>query len=268
VIGMAADLEYLRRIAEESGRFAAVLRRATPGAVVPTCPEWDAADLVWHLAEVQAFWTRVVEQRCTDPEQLSGDDLVRPDRYDDLLELVRHSTDKLVRVLRETPPATPVWTWADERSAGFVLRRQAHEALVHRVDAECTVAERSPLDPRLATDGVDEALRIMLGGAPEGAELVSDELATVRLRTTDTEMGWLVTMARYRGTDDSGGAHAGGTLVVAERDHGLPTAAAVTGTAADLDCWLWGRPPLGSVDLSGQVSVLARLREVVDSGIG
>ena len=264
---MAADLDYLRHIADESDRFRAALRTTPPGAAVPTCPEWDAADLVWHLAEVQSFWGRVVQQRCTDPAELSGADPARPERYDDLLDLARHAAQDLVTTLRTTPAATPVWTWAEEQTTGFVLRRQAHEALIHRVDAECTVDDRTPLDPALAADGVDEALRIMFSGAPEGAEVVVDAAATLRLRTSDTGASWLVTLARYEGADEQGGPSAGPTLVVADDDPGLPTAAAVSAAAGDLDCWLWGRPPLGSVDLSGDVKVLAGLRQVVDAGV-
>jgi uncharacterized protein (TIGR03083 family) len=264
---MADDLDFLRHIADESNRFRAALRTAPPGAAVPTCPDWDAADLVWHLAEVQSFWGRVVQQRCTDPAMLSGEDPARPERYDDLLDLAQRSAKDLVKTLRKTPAGTAVWTWADEQTAGFVLRRQAHEALIHRVDAECTVDDRTPLDPALAADGVDEALRIMFSGAPEGAEVTVDALATVRLSTKDTGASWLVTLARYQGADEPDGPAAGPTLVVAQDDNGLPTAAAVSAAAGDLDCWLWGRPPLGSVDLSGDVKVLAGLRQVVDAGV-
>ena len=28
---------------------------------VPCCPDWDLADLVWHLGEVHGFWASVVE---------------------------------------------------------------------------------------------------------------------------------------------------------------------------------------------------------------
>jgi uncharacterized protein (TIGR03083 family) len=264
---MAADLDYLRHLADDSARFRTVLRTAPPGAGVPTCPDWDAADLVWHLTEVQSFWTRVVQQRCSSPEQLTGDDPVRPDRYDDLLDLAEQWSKQLAKTLRKTPPETAVWTWAEDHSAGFVLRRQAHEALIHRVDAECTVDDRTPLDPDLATDGVDEALRVMFAGGPPGAELTVDELATVRLRTTDTSASWLVTLAQFAGTDDKGDPDSGPTLVVAEDDHDLPTAASISAAAGDLDCWLWGRPPVGSVELSGDVRVLAGLRTVVDTGI-
>ncbi|MBP2418339.1 maleylpyruvate isomerase family mycothiol-dependent enzyme [Microlunatus capsulatus] len=262
---MPDSLDHLRHVTAETTRFRAVLAGVDPAAPVPTCPGWDADDLLWHLTEVQSFWGRVVQQRCTDPDQLTGPDPARPADRDALLALSRDSTDALARTLRRTPAGTPVWTWADDQSAGFVLRRQAHEALVHRVDAECTAGDRTPLDPALAADGVDEALRVMFGGAPAGAELAVDAAATVRLRCTDTGDSWLVRLARVSDADDP--AADGPTLDVAAEDHGLPTAATVSAGAGDLDCWLWGRPPLGDVELAGDVAVLAGLREVVATGI-
>lgn len=271
---MAAALDHLRHVTVESARLHAVLETADPGAPVPTCPGWDAADLLWHLTEVQSFWSRIVQQRCTDPEQLVGDDPGRPASYPDLLALARRTTQQLVKALRRTPPSTPVWTWADEQSVGFVLRRQAHEALVHRVDAECTVGARTALDPALAADGVDEALRVMFGSSPASADLRVDELATVRLSTTDTGHAWLSALAQLVGTDAAGAELLEPTLVVADDAGGepggsptAPTAAGLSGAAGDLDCWLWGRPPLGPVELWGDVSVLAGLRAVVDTGI-
>jgi uncharacterized protein (TIGR03083 family) len=264
---MSVALDHLRHITTETTRFRDLLAAVDPATPVPTCPGWDADDLLWHLTEVQSFWGRVVEQRCTDPETLQGPELVRPSDREALLALSRRSTDALARTLRTTPPGTPVWTWADDQSAGFVLRRQAHEALVHRVDAECTAGGRTPLDPALAADGVDEALRVMFGGAPEGAELEVDRAATVRLSCTDTGDRWLATLARYPGGGHDDGPESGLSLVIAPEDHGLPAAATVEAAAGDLDCWLWGRPPLGDVELAGDGLVLAGLREVVESGI-
>src|SRR5690625_5600171 len=49
-------------IAAESERFASVLATAHPRAQCPTCPEWNAADLLWHLTGVQHFWANVLSQ--------------------------------------------------------------------------------------------------------------------------------------------------------------------------------------------------------------
>lgn len=170
-------------------------------------------------------------------------------------------------MLRRTPVATPVWTWVDDQSVGLVLRRQAHEALTHRVDAECVAGDRSGMDAVLAADGVDEALRVMFGGAPSWAETSVDEHATLRFASTDTGHHWHVTLAGYAGTDEEGEEQAGRTLLVAPVDPGLPTVAAVSAAAADLDCWLWGRAPAGDVELICDVQVLAGLREVTAAGV-
>ncbi|WP_375423155.1 maleylpyruvate isomerase family mycothiol-dependent enzyme [uncultured Friedmanniella sp.] len=264
---MSPDLDRLWHLGVESARFRAVLQDAAPDARVPTCPDWDVADLVWHLTEVQYFWAAVVRQQQTDLDRVDTENLTRPVKYRELLRLSDRCTRDLVAVLRRTPPGTPVWTWAEDQSAGFVLRRQAHEALIHRVDAECVTDERSGMDPTLAADGVDEALRVMFGGAPSWAELTVDEHAAVRVTCTDTGHAWHVSLARYAGTDEEGTDQAGGTLQIALLDPGTPTAAHVSAAAADLDCWLWGRPPPGEVNLSGDVAVLAGLREVVSAGV-
>lgn len=264
---MSDDLDHLWHLAAESSRFRAVLKGAAPDTPVPTCPGWDVADLTWHLTEVQYFWAAVVRQQQTDLDRIDGEDLSRPANYLDLLRLADRCTRDLVAVLRRTPAATPVWTWAEDQSVGFVRRRQAHEALIHRVDAECVAGERTPMDAALSADGVDEALRVMFGGAPSWAELTVEENATVRLACRDTGHSWHANLARYAGTDEQGRDQSGRTLLVAQEDSGLPRAATVSADAADLDCWLWGRPALGDVDLSGDVPVLAGLREIVAVGI-
>ena len=42
---------------------------------------------------------------------------------------------------RRADPAEPAWTWSAEQTVGFTLRRQAHEALIHRLDAEQTAGD-------------------------------------------------------------------------------------------------------------------------------
>ncbi len=49
----AAPPEYVTHLARDSARFVSVLRTTPAGTRVPTCPGWDADDLLWHLAEVQ-----------------------------------------------------------------------------------------------------------------------------------------------------------------------------------------------------------------------
>ena len=70
------------------------------------------------------------------------------------------------RGARRRRPAEEAWTWSDDHTVGFILRRQAHEALVHRLDAEQAAGRGHELDAALAADGVHECLDVMYGGMP------------------------------------------------------------------------------------------------------
>ena len=136
--------DYLRHIRDESHRFRDVLSDCDPRSRVPSCPDWNASDLLWHLADVQWFWARDVRTRPDSP----GEDLQHPERptsYDGLLAAFDESSAALVAELEAADPAETAWTWASEQSVGFIFRRQAHEALIHRLDAELTAGSVTPL---------------------------------------------------------------------------------------------------------------------------
>ena len=203
---MAHDLDFLDHLRRESARFVEALQDAPPDARVPTCPDWDADDLLWHLGGVQWFWGQVVAQRVTDGDE--GRQARRAASGRPAARGCRRSTTgrapTCAATWPKTDPTTTVWTWSAEQSAGFIRRRQAHEALVHRLDAELTAGNRTPFDPALAADGVDEALRVMYGGCPPWGTITPEPGRTMRLRATDTGDTWLVTLARFTGTDPQG----------------------------------------------------------------
>jgi len=166
-VDVAVSVDYLTHLADESRRFVEVLRPTPAHAPVPSCPGWDADDLLWHLGSVQSFWADVVEHAVADPAEVT--EPARPESRPGLVRFFEVATGRLQRVLAETDPAAPRWTWSTEQTAGFTRRRQAQEALVHRVDAELTAGvPRAPMDPALAADGVDEALRVVFGDAHPG----------------------------------------------------------------------------------------------------
>jgi uncharacterized protein (TIGR03083 family) len=264
-------LDYLAHLAEESSRFVQALDAAAPDARVATCPEWDADDLLWHLAEVQWFWGTIVRERLTDGARVEELKAERPAGGRSALRgFYERSSGELSRVLAATAPDTVVWTWASDQSAGFIRRRQAHEALIHRVDAEVTAGRRTPMDPALSADGVDEVLRVMYGGVPPWGDFAADGSKTVRFVATDQGgRSWLATLGRFTGTaPDGGGTYEDEPdMRIATSDPGLPAAATVTGAAADLDCELWHRPPVGPVERSGDEAVLAELDATIAPGI-
>jgi uncharacterized protein (TIGR03083 family) len=260
-------LDYLTHLARESARFAAVLRAVPPDARVPSCPDWTADDLLWHLGEVQWFWGTIVRERVTGAraEELKP---ARPADRAGLQAFFERASRDLAEILAATGPDVPAWTWSHDQTVGFIRRRQAHEALIHRVDAELAAGGRTPMDPRLSADGVDEALRIMYGGVPEWGRFTAGSAGTLRLKATDTGDSWLVSLGSFTGTDpgdqtsyDEPSVHA------ADRDPGGGSAAVVAGRAADLDCWLWHRPPLAQIDRSGDQDVLSRFDSATAPGI-
>lgn len=260
----SGDIDYLTHLARDSARFAEALRQTDPLARVQSCPDWDADDLLWHLADVQWFWSAVVSRGLTLGAEVEA--LVhakRPESRDGLLAHFDRASRDLQQNLGDASPETPAWTWSDEQTVGFILRRQAHEALIHRLDAELTAGERTPMDPDLSTDGVDEVLRIMYAGAPPWGRFTPDPTQTVRIQSSDTVGSWLVTLGQLTGVEDDGTAHDEADLEVAVSDTGEPAAATITGAAADLDCWLWRRPAAGVLQRAGAPLVLDLLDEIM-----
>jgi uncharacterized protein (TIGR03083 family) len=264
----AHDLDYLAHLASESARFGSVMAGTAPDVRVPTCPDWTADDLLWHLGEVQWFWGTIVRER-VDVAQAEELKPARPGDRAGLVEFYTTASRDLGAILASTPPETQVWTWADDKSVGFVRRRQAHEALIHRIDAELTAGTRSEMDPRLSADGVDEAVRLMYGGAlPAWGNFAADEGETLRIAATDTGDSWFITLGHFTGTDpDSEKSYDEAAICAADTDPGRGTTATITGGAADLDCWLWHRPPTGTIDRSGAGEVLAAFEEKIAGGV-
>ncbi|HEY0889973.1 MAG TPA: maleylpyruvate isomerase family mycothiol-dependent enzyme [Nocardioides sp.] len=255
---------YLDHIRSESARFRAALAACDPDAPVPSCPEWTAADLLWHLGgEVQHFWNWVVRHR---PEAPDGyQEAERPESYADLLSFFDATNAAFVAALAGADPAEAAWSWAAEQTVGFTFRRQAHEALVHRIDAELTVGALTPLDPALAADGVDEALDVMFGGTPPWGSFAPLP-HHVRVDSVDVGASVWVQLGRFTGTAPDGTAHDTEDVSVVA-DPGTEPDVVVSGPAAALDAWLWRRGGDEAVTVSGDRSVYDRFRACVNQPI-
>ncbi len=260
---------YLSHLDLESRRFAELLAGVDPAMPVPTCPDWTAADLVWHLTEVQWFWGSIASGPILDAkevERADADKPVRPQDYHELLALFGTSRERLATAIADGPDDTPLWSWAAEQTLGFTRRRQAHEALIHRVDAELTAGiPVQPLDPALAADGVDEVLTVMWGDVPEWANFAPSD-HVIALETLDTGHAWLVRVGRFTGTSPNSGRSydepASEMLAVGAAE----PVAKVTGSASDLDQWLWNRGNLG-IARSGSDTALDDLAVLIAAGV-
>ncbi|WP_134741716.1 maleylpyruvate isomerase family mycothiol-dependent enzyme [Nocardioides sp. 503] len=267
-LAFSAYLEHLR---SDSARFRDVLAGCDPAARVPACPDWDAADLLWHLAGVQRFWAGRIRSRPAAPTEADfADQPARPATYDGLLAYFDEHSASLLAELAAADPAEPAWSWAPEQTVGFTFRRQAHEALIHRLDAEQTArqatGEVTDLDPALAADGVAELLDVMYGGeAPAWGRLDLGE-GLVQVELIDVGESLFVRPGTLHGTDpESGKAYDGPHLLLVEPGE---AAALVRGRAADLDAWLWKRRSADGIEVSGDRAVheamLAAVSEPLD----
>jgi uncharacterized protein (TIGR03083 family) len=149
----------------------------------------------------------------------------------------------LLTVLGDVDPDEKVWNWSEgEQRAGFWYRRMAQETAVHRWDGQAAHSMEQPVDPELATDGIDEMLEVMLPrlGPLDGLE------GSVHIHCTDTQGEWLLAAEDGR--------------PVVERLHKKGDVA-VRGSASDLLLLLWGRVPPEAVEVLGDLSVLTRWRE-------
>ena len=260
------SINYLEHLRGESERFAAALAAADPQAPVPSCPDWTAADLLWHLTEVQWFWGTVAAERLQDPSSAEATKPARPDTYAGLATLFGTATSRLSAALAEGADGTPVWTWAADRSLGFIRRRQAHEALIHRLDAELVGGRPGTMDPALSADGVDELLRVMWAELP-GWAAFRPTGGEVLVETTDTGDAWLAVLGRFTGTSpNTGKSYDEPTIMVAEPAMAAAPAARVRGTAAALDRWLWNRGDTG-VERTGDPAALAHVDDLVAAGV-
>jgi len=267
--GAPRNLDYLSHLARDSARFVEVLAQAPAGTRVPTCPDWDADDLLSHLGQVQWFWGTILGRQLTTNAEVEA--LLRPkrpDNRDELVALFGRTNRELQQNLAKTSPDTPAWTWSEEQTAGFIGRRQAHEALIHRLDAELTTGQRTAMDADLSTDGVDEVLSFMGSGTQPGGRFIPYDSKTIRIQATDTHRSWLVTLGQLSGTkgERAQDVEPGMQVVAAggrRSDGSQPAAATMSGAAADLDCLLWHRPTVGQVGRTGDPLTLHLLDEII-----
>ncbi len=225
---------YLAAIGGEADALATAGARAGLDAPVPSCPEWRVADLLRHIGRVHRW---VVA--CTAANDfVAPDSLEAPPEGAALADWAREGAAALVAAL-DRPAADEAWTWAPDRTVGFWQRRQAHETAMHRVDAELAGGAPSPIDDRLAADGIDEGLHL-LSLRPNAAPIAGHG-ETLHLHCTDVDGEWLVRLG------DAGPEiepiHAKGDV-------------AVRGPASDLLMVLARRADPGTVEVLGSRPVL------------
>ena len=207
---------HLRWLGDEVRRFVTVLRQDPHGAAVEHCPGWTLTDLALHLGQVHR-WAEVAARDGHGRHQPPPG----PREPGALADWYEQGARALVSTLAGLDPAESCWTFAPPPVTGFWRRRQALETVVHRWDAENCAGLPSPIDPALASDGVDEVVRTMFPRQVDlGRSSWPDD--AVRFKASDTGDTWvlgrgspagevsgpaeslLLLLWRRRGPDDEG----------------------------------------------------------------
>jgi uncharacterized protein (TIGR03083 family) len=262
--------EHIDALHEQGELLAAAAEATGLDDAVPTCPEWQLRDLLDHLGKVHRWAaTYVATGRTTilseeEEAPIFGD----PATDDALVDWFRSGHRKLCEALRTAPADLECWTFMPAPSPlAFWARRQAHETTIHRVDAESVGGKLTPVDKRLAADGIDE---LLLGFATRGNKLLLDPARTMAVQTTDTDDNWLVSLGPVTPTAErsAAGAAAGAGVAAGAADGAAAGAAdgaaagaadgadcAITGTASDVYLTLWNRLPTSALATRGDAGI-------------
>jgi uncharacterized protein (TIGR03083 family) len=249
-------MDRIAIISTEAQRLADVLAVTDPEARCPTCPDWSATDLLWHLTMVHFFWAGVLERNALTESDIAAVEQARPERpsaVPDLLALREQATAALCHQLESLDDAEPRWTWwPADQTVGFTRRMQTHEATFHRVDAELAAgAPIGPIADDVAADALDHAVDVMWGWLPDGATYAAR--AIVEFVATDVDRRWLVEVG-----------HANDRPRAVRATAGEPTAT-VSGSVGDLALWAWTRG--GAVEVSGDTASVTALSAVINNGM-
>ena len=154
-------------------------------AVVPTCPGWVLDDLLNHLGRVYAMVATVIGDRAGDAPDRER--IPRRPEGQDPLDWMRERFDIVLPALSEVAEDAARWNFVTgpRSSVRFWWRRQLHETLVHRVDAELAGgAHVGEASPEVAADGIAE--RLLLSGFHEvpGQDLEPGKPLSLHLHAT------------------------------------------------------------------------------------
>ncbi|AKS31002.1 maleylpyruvate isomerase family mycothiol-dependent enzyme [Mycolicibacterium goodii] len=255
-------MDHIGVIGRESARLAAVLVDIDPDLRCPTCPEFSAADLLWHLTNVHFLWAEILSRRVLDAGEIPAIQARKPDRpatMADMVPILERATGSMLAALASHEDSQACWSWwPADQSVGFSRRMQTYEALMHRVDAELVAGlPVTPFADDVAAGAVDHAVDVMWGWPGYGETYRAE--AVVELIATDTGQIWLAEVGSWWKPDGAG------PFPNAIRATTGDPEVAVRAPVLDLALWTWTRG--GSVQVSGTSAARAALDAVLAKGI-
>ena len=236
--------DYCAAIDREGHALGAAARRAGVDRALPSCPDWQVADLLGHVGRLHRWVASIVDSAgAAPPDHWSN---AEPPPVDERLDWFEAGVVVVVDALRRADPTHPAWSWTDDHTAGFWARRQANETAVHRWDAQLAGGAAEPIDHDLAVDGIDEFFGLIPFWRHESRVRGTGE--SIHLHCTDGEGEWLVRL--------------GADAVLITREHAKGDVA-LRAPASDLLLFLWGRAGHSGPEVFGDASLLDRWQQLV-----
>ncbi len=222
-------------------RLSGIVADADPGLQVATCPEWTLSELARHVGGGHRWVQRIVATKAQEPVDMSTVRLDYPGTAALRALWLRSGAEMLSDSIRDAGSETAVWSWAEDRTVGFWLRRITHDTIIHRVDAEFTIGVQPALAPPTAVDGISDLLAAVstLSAVDHPDPILAELRGTgqiLQFHATDSGHHWLVS----RRPDRVHWTHGQGNADVDLR-----------GAAFDLLLVLYRRAPLDTVEVRG-----------------
>lgn len=221
--------------------------RHDPLAPTPQCPGWTVGHVVAHVGRAFRWMEQMVRERVQEPTYPSPNSASHDRLAADLLPWFEDSVSRFLATMRATDPDEPVWTWSGENRAGFWMRLQAHEAAIHRTDAQSAFGSPDPVEPPLARDAIDGLLTWFVPRA-RMLSLLPCTMKVLRFEEMGGDRVWQLRIDDAEVVLEPATAHAD---------------VVVRGNASDLLLWLWQRAPLDGLHVEGDRELAGRWPDLV-----
>ncbi|MDF5758509.1 maleylpyruvate isomerase family mycothiol-dependent enzyme [Spongiactinospora sp. TRM90649] len=186
--------DYARAAGAEITRMADTTARHNMSAPTPTCPGWDLGALIAHTGTIHRWAAAMVRDLADRRYDRRTMEFGEPEDRTAYPEWLRAGAGILQEALSAQDPDAPMWVWGGDPHVRWWSRRQLHETVVHRADAEIAIGVAPEIDEDIAADGVEEFFDVLPHAtwAP-GLRELSGEGETISWQA-DTGAGWLVTL--------------------------------------------------------------------------
>jgi uncharacterized protein (TIGR03083 family) len=206
---------YIDIIRREADTFAATIEQGinAPVSKVPSCPGWNTLQILLHVGSNYEQLAHSIDvSKGNAPEGSNFKDYLgleepykgylaadkAPDEEKVTPELVawfRGKADRLVQLLSDTNPETPVASWGGKRPLEGLLRMMAFETSLHRWDAQNAYGNAQPLLPEAAREGMNFAVSMFPLRRMIHKQEPPAHGETYIFETTDSGQRWLVEFA-------------------------------------------------------------------------